>query len=161
MPSLEPEAGAAVESVRLRARYSETDQMRLVYHTHYLVWCEIARTEYMRQAGLPYSELEAQGTFLAVAEASIRYHAAARYDDPIRVDAWIERARSRTVTFGYTVWREGDRALRLASATTTLVAMDVNGGARSLPASLVRALEERAVHPPSGGAGSNDAPRSG
>ena len=38
-------AGPVVES-RLRVRYSETDQMGIVYHAHYLVWFEIGRTEW-------------------------------------------------------------------------------------------------------------------
>ena len=31
--------------VRFRARYSETDQMGIVYHANYLAWFEMARTE--------------------------------------------------------------------------------------------------------------------
>ena len=57
-----------------RVRYSETDQMGVVYHAEYLVWCEVGRTDYIRSLGLPYAELERRGTALAVAEASIRYH---------------------------------------------------------------------------------------
>ena len=45
-------------SSSLRVRYAETDQMGVVYHTHYLVWCEIARTDYIRQFGASYAELE-------------------------------------------------------------------------------------------------------
>ncbi|MGH7504351.1 MAG: acyl-CoA thioesterase, partial [Longimicrobiales bacterium] len=89
-----------------RVRYAETDQMGVVYHTHYLVWCEIGRTDFIRQFGVRYADLERQGLFLAVAEATIRYTGAARYDDAIRVETWIEAVRSRTVTFGYAILRE-------------------------------------------------------
>jgi acyl-CoA thioester hydrolase len=141
------------ETVRARVRYSETDQMGVVYHTHYLVWCEIGRTEYMRRAGLPYAQLEEQGIFLVVADASVRYHAPARYDDLVHVDAWIERARSRAVTFGYEIFRErvhaeaeddGPVREKLASARTVLVALDAHGAARSLPPALVEQLAARA-----------------
>src|SRR5262249_2896207 len=43
-------SGTAVRAVtsQLRVRYSETDQMGIVYHAHYLVWFEIGRTEWCR-----------------------------------------------------------------------------------------------------------------
>ena len=33
---------------QLRVRYSETDQMGVVYHGNYIDWFEIGRTEYFR-----------------------------------------------------------------------------------------------------------------
>ena len=48
----------------LRVRYSETDQMGIVYHAHYLVWFEIGRTEWCRAAGLPYADMERDGIFI-------------------------------------------------------------------------------------------------
>lgn len=129
-------------SIEFRVRYAETDQMGVVYHANYLVWCELGRTELIRSRGSSYAELERSGTLLAVADASLRYHAAARYDDLIRVDAWIEEVRSRTVTFGYLVSRVGlaDSPERLATARTTLIALDSRSRPRKLPDALVRRL---------------------
>ncbi|MGH7577520.1 MAG: acyl-CoA thioesterase [Longimicrobiales bacterium] len=129
--------GVATSS--FRARYSETDQMGVVYHAHYLVWCEIARTELIRHLGTPYAELERAGVFLVVADAHVRYIAAARYDDWIRVEARLERVQSRAVTFAYEIAREKDGRLeRLATATTKLIALDEHGSPRTLPTSLLR-----------------------
>jgi acyl-CoA thioester hydrolase len=128
-------------STTFRVRYSETDQMGVVYHANYLVWCEMGRTDLMRQLGMTYAEMERNGLFLAVADASIRFHAGARYDDKVRVDTWIETVRSRAVTFGYRVVRTGDTApVKLASATTTLVARDADGRACKLPDDVRRLL---------------------
>jgi acyl-CoA thioester hydrolase len=123
------------ESVsEVRVRYAETDQMGVAYHTNYLVWCEIGRTEYMRRLGLPYAALERQGVFLAVAEAQVRYRAPARYDDIVRIRTRIERLQTRAVTFAYELSRMNDGdSIPIASASTRLVAMDGNGGARKLP----------------------------
>lgn len=123
-----------------RVRYSETDQMGVVYHAEYLVWCEVGRTDYIRGLGLPYSELERRGTILAVAEATIRYHAPARYDDLIRVETSLVEVRSRAITFEYLIRNEaGDR---LATARTLLVSLDPAGKPSPLPADL-RALMQR------------------
>jgi acyl-CoA thioester hydrolase len=112
--------------------------MGVVYHTHYLVWCEIGRTDFIRQFGVRYADLERQGLFLAVAEARIRYVGAARYDDPIRVDTWIEAVQSRALTFGYAIARTGgEDAKLLARATTKLIALDAHGATRALPSELL------------------------
>jgi acyl-CoA thioester hydrolase len=115
-----------------RVRYSETDQMGVVYHTNYLVWCEIGRTDFIRATGLTYAELERRGVLLAVAEANIRYHAAARYDDLIRVDTTLAAVRSRAVTFDYLV-TNAETGERLSSARTVLVSLDRRGHPTSLP----------------------------
>jgi acyl-CoA thioester hydrolase len=68
-----------------RVRYAETDQMGVVYHANYLVWCEVGRTDFIRAAGMSYREMEAAGVGLAVSDATMRFHAPARYDDVVRV----------------------------------------------------------------------------
>jgi acyl-CoA thioester hydrolase len=85
-----------VEEVRVR--YAETDQMGVVYHANYLIWCDIGRTQYLKALGANYAELEQAGTMLAVSEASIRYHASARYDEVIRIETTLREIRSRALT---------------------------------------------------------------
>ena len=131
-------------TIEARVRYAETDQMGVVYHANYFVWCEIARTELIRRRLVSYAELERQGVFLAVTEASIRYHAPARYDDLIRVTTWLTEVRSRTVVFAYRIERVKENADldRLATASTTLVALGPDSKPRKMPSELVRALTD-------------------
>jgi acyl-CoA thioester hydrolase len=117
--------------------------MGVVYHAEYLVWCEVGRTDYIRALGMPYSDLERRGTVLAVAEASIRYHAPARYDDLIRVETRLTEVRSRAITFEYLI-RNGATGERLATARTLLVSLDPSGKPVPMPSD-VRALMERAI----------------
>ena len=56
-------------SFRIRVRYAETDQMGVVYYANYLVWFEVGRTEWLRQAGWNYREMEGDGVALPVIEA--------------------------------------------------------------------------------------------
>ncbi len=114
--------------------------MGVVYHTNYLVWCEIGRTDFIRASGCTYAELERRGVLLAVAEATIRYHAAARYDDLIRVETTLAGVRSRAVTFDYRV-TNGDTGERLASARTALVSLDRRGRPSTLPDDFRQQLE--------------------
>jgi acyl-CoA thioester hydrolase len=130
-----------VQPVELRVRYAETDRMGVVYHANYLAWCEVGRTEYIRTLGVSYAELEARGLLLAVADASLRYHAPARYDDVVRVDTSIGEVRSRTVTFEYLITNVATGS-RLVTARTALVSMDRDGRTIAMPADFRRQLEE-------------------
>jgi acyl-CoA thioester hydrolase len=112
--------------------------MGVVYHTHYLVWCEIARTDYIRQFGASYAELERDGLLLAVADANIRYAASARYDDLITVEATLDRAQSRLLTFSYNIYRDDPQPrILLATASTRLIALTPAGLPRQIPAALL------------------------
>lgn len=126
------------QDIVFRVRYGETDRMGVVYHAEYLAWCEMGRTEYIRSLGMSYAEMERRGVPLAVAEATIRYHAPARYDDLIRVSTVLTRLGSRGLTFDYVI-TNADSGQRLASASTTLVAFDPAGRAVSIPSD-IRAL---------------------
>ena len=101
--------------------------MGVVYHTNYLVWCEIGRTELIRAlTGASYAEVEAEGVGLAVSELSIRYQGAAKYDNLIRVHTTLVEARSRSVTFDYVI-SNAETGDRLATARTVLVSLDKRG----------------------------------
>ena len=128
-----------VSEVLVRVNYSETDQMGVVYHAHYLVWLDIARTEHLRRAGASYRDLEAAGLRLAVGEVWIRYRQPARFDDLVRVRCWVRELVSRRIAFGYAVEQAEDGRL-LATASTTLMALDRHMALSRLPEDVRRAL---------------------
>ncbi len=70
-------------SHEIRARYQETDQMGVVYHSNYLNWFEIGRTEWIRGMGMTYRQIEERGLFLPVVELEMKFNQPARYDDRI------------------------------------------------------------------------------
>jgi acyl-CoA thioester hydrolase len=129
-------------TIDFRVRYAETDQMGVVYHANYLVWCEIGRTELMRVQGRTYADLERDGVLLAVSDATLRFHAPAHYDDLVRVEAWVEDVRSRSVAFGYLIslLQDDEPVRRLVSARTALVALDRHTRPRKLPDNLIASL---------------------
>ena len=126
--------------VEFRVRYAETDQMKVVHHRNYLVWCELGRTDLIRMLGTSYAEIEKQGVLLAVVEANLRYHAPARYDDKIRVRTTLKEARSRSVTFEYTI-ENAETGEKLFTARTMLASINGDGKLVSMPENMRRALE--------------------
>lgn len=114
----------AVES-QLRVRYSETDQMGIVYHAHYLVWFEIGRTDWCRAAGIPYAEMEKNGLFIPVTRVEASFRRKSSYDDPIRVITRMGTLSSRGCVFEYEIRDPSDQLL--AEGSTHHVFMDPTG----------------------------------
>jgi acyl-CoA thioester hydrolase len=133
-------SAARAHSIEFRVRYAETDQMQVVYHSNYLIWCEMGRTEFIRALGTPYSELERQNVALAVVEAMLRFHSAAVYDNLIRVTTTIREVKSRTITFDYVI-TNAESGERFVTASTKLVSLTRDNRLTALPDHLRKRLE--------------------
>ena len=70
----------------LRVYYEDTDAGGIVYHARYLAFAERARTEALREAGVPHSDLvRDHGVFFVVRRAEMDYLRPARLDDELVV----------------------------------------------------------------------------
>jgi acyl-CoA thioester hydrolase len=126
---------------RFRVRYAETDQMGMVYYANYLIWMEVGRSDFCRQCGFSYSDLEREEkAYLAVAEALCRYRAPARYDDEILVETEMTRVGSRILEFSY---RIKNAATLLAEGRTLHVVVGPDGKQRSMPQRYLELLKSR------------------
>ena len=122
-----------------RVNYSEIDQMGVVYHARYAVWLDVARTEYLRRAGMSYRELEAMGFFLVVGDLTMRYHRPARYDDVVNVRCWVRELASRRVTFAYRL-THAERGTLLVTAETRMLSLNHQFEPTRLPAGVAALL---------------------
>ena len=61
---------------------------------------------YLRSLGFDYNEMEASGVMVAVVDAHVRYRAGARYDDELRIVTRLDELGSRSMRFGYELWRD-------------------------------------------------------
>ena len=128
--------------IEFRVRYAETDQMGVVYHANYLVWCEMGRTDFIRRRGMSYADMERAGTLLAVVDLSARFHGAARYEELIRVRTTLADIQSRFIAFEYLV-TNAESGQRLVTARTSLVSIDSAGKPRALPAEIRALFDEK------------------
>lgn len=92
-----------VSETSFHVRYAETDAMRIVHHSSYIVYFEEGRSAYTRQRGEDYANFERGGTYLAVTEVGARYVKPAVYGQMITVCTWIESLQSRGLTFRYAI----------------------------------------------------------
>jgi len=109
--------------ISFRIRYSETDQMGVVYHGNYAQYLELARVEWLRSLGISYKGMEESGIMLPVISLSINYLKPALYDDLITVKVFLNKKPVVRIEFDYEITNEaGDL---LATANTVLVFMDM------------------------------------
>lgn len=134
----------AVET-QIRVRYAETDAMGVVHHASYVVWLEVGRSEWMRRQGRSYADLEASGYHLPVVGLSVRYLAAARYDELLTLKTWVAEAKSRQVRFAYELCRrDGEKACPIVRGETVHVCLSREGAVVALPGELRRLLADAA-----------------
>ena len=129
-----------VHEIRTRVRYQETDQMGIVYYANFFVYFEMGRTEYLRDLGLPYSELEKEHIYFPVTEAHCRFRSPAHYDDLLVIQTWISELKHATVGFSHKVIREGDNKL-IVEGFTKLACLNVSRKPTSMPEKLKKLLQ--------------------
>ncbi|MCS6245142.1 MAG: acyl-CoA thioesterase [Opitutus sp.] len=119
-------------------RYAETDMMGVVYHGSYLPWLEIGRTQLLKDHGIPYRVLEAEGFFLPVVEVSLRYLRPAKYDDEVVITTVLKEKPSLRIRMEYQLHR-GDELI--ATATSLHVFIDRSGKPVRPPAAFVQMMD--------------------
>jgi acyl-CoA thioester hydrolase len=96
-----------VTESKVRVRYAETDQMGVVYHSHYFQYFEVARAEAIRELGFTYADMEKMGTIMPVIEVQCRYLRPALYDDLLTVKVILkELPQHHKIEFYQEVYNE-------------------------------------------------------
>ena len=116
----------------VRVRYAETDKMGVVYHSNYLIWFEIGRTDWLRATGWTYRDMEADGIQLPVIEAHCEYRQGARYDDDVDVRTRAKKLSPVRIQFDYEAVRRAD-AVVLATGYTVHATIDRDGRPVRMP----------------------------
>jgi acyl-CoA thioester hydrolase len=110
-------------SINIRVRYSETDQMQYVYYGNYAAYFEMGRVEWLRNMGFSYKDLETSGIMLPVIEMNIKYHKPALYDDLLTLKTTLVKLPKVKVVFDFEIYNQKNELLN--TARTTLVFWDM------------------------------------
>lgn len=96
-----------ISETKLTVRYQETDQMGIVHHSVYPIWFECGRTDFIRNAGLTYGQMEKDGVKLPLLSLKCRYLYPSYYEDEISVKTSITALTPTRITFHYDIFRKG------------------------------------------------------
>jgi acyl-CoA thioester hydrolase len=103
-----------ISRTSLRVRYKDTDCMKVVYYGNYLTYFEVGRVEFLRQQGLPMSEVDRR-IHMPVVEATVRYVRPARLDDLLDVRCWISERKRASFRFAYEIRNEAEEVVATGS----------------------------------------------
>jgi acyl-CoA thioester hydrolase len=101
----------------ITVRYAETDKMGIVHHSNYAVWFEAGRGDFLKKAGVSYSEVEKRGLWLPLYELTCRYKSPARYEDELIIRTRVKELTRVRLVLSYEVVRRCDHKL-LATGET-------------------------------------------
>ncbi len=124
----------------IRVRYSETDQMSIVYYGNYPQYFEMGRVEWLRNLGFSYKRMEESGIMLPVVNLSINYHKPAKYDDLLTLKTTLLALPSAKIEFNYELFNEAGDLLTTASTILVFVNIDTNKPTKA-PADLLENLK--------------------
>jgi acyl-CoA thioester hydrolase len=93
-----------------RIRYHETDQQGIAFNAQFLVWADVAMTEYFRDLGWPYLALNAAGCDPSLVKAQLEFKRPARFDDVIDIFARTTHIGRSSFTIGFDVRLSDDDA---------------------------------------------------
>lgn len=108
--------------LEIRVRYSETDQMGVVYHGNYAQYFEMGRVEWLRNLGISYKNLEEEGVMLPVVSLATNYKKPALYDELLKLRTSFKKCTGVRIEFDYELYNQADELL--TTANSVLVFMD-------------------------------------
>jgi len=109
-----------IHKTSLRVRYADTDQMHYAYNGKYFEYFEVGRTEMMREQGLTYKTIEANGYQMPVVEAFLQFKNPAFYDELLEVETRVEKPPNAKVHIDHTI-RSLNRDVIIAEGYIELV----------------------------------------
>ena len=109
--------------VEVKVRYSETDQMGVVYHGNYIPYFEIGRVEWLRNKGISYKSMEESGIALPIVSMNINYKKSARYDELLTVHTTFKSQSSVKIEFDCAIYNEAKELLTTAHFILVFLAL--------------------------------------
>jgi acyl-CoA thioester hydrolase len=128
-----------------RVTYAECTIGDHIYYSRYLDLLEEARGEFFRHLGLTFRELHEAGAIFPVIEAHLRYKGAARYDDVLRIELWVDDLARVRLAFGARILNQ--RGELLVEAQTVHACTSTDDKLKRLPPELAARLQPF-VRPP-------------
>lgn len=90
----------------LKVRWADCDMQGIVFNPNYLVYADVAMTEYMRAVGYPYPEtLLPFGVDVFAVNANVDFRSSARFDDDLTLAVRTQRFGRTSFLFRIAMFR--------------------------------------------------------
>ena len=129
-----------INTTKIRVRYSETDQMGVVYHGNYAHFFEIGRTEWLRNMGVTYKKMETTGIMLPVISLQCNFIKSALYDDILTIETLLKKKPTVKIEFDYEIKNQNNELICTGNSVLAFINMKTMKPTRC-PAYLLALLE--------------------
>lgn len=119
-----------VDSLTIRAKYSETDQMGFVHHSNYARYYENARWELFRKFLLPYDQIEKDGLLMPVVKMNARFIKPIRYDDEVSIVTRIAKLPKATLDFDIEILNKEGELVHRANVSLAFLLVKTQAACR-------------------------------
>jgi acyl-CoA thioester hydrolase len=116
--------------VKHRIPFVDSDAMGIVHHSNYVRYFELARIEFLRSYGVPYTEYLKRGLSIVVTGLQIQFKRPARFDDQVEISCWLSEVGYATMSFRHELFCRG---VLIAKGATDHGLTDRAGAAQRIP----------------------------
>jgi acyl-CoA thioester hydrolase len=109
------------ETVSLPVRFNEVDAMKVVWHGHYVAYCEVAREEFLARRGLSYERMVAEHCAAPVVRMQLEYLHPARGGDILSVTCAHQPGGEPKLEMVYEIRNPAGRLLCVAESVQVFV----------------------------------------
>jgi acyl-CoA thioester hydrolase len=133
---------------RIRVRFNECDPQGVVFFANYLMYVDVAMTEFWREAFGGYATMVENGTDVMVAEAGLRYRGSARFDDDVDVSLWVASLGGSSVVTPFALERTADAAPLVVGEVRQVFVDATSYEKRAMPVPVREGLERYLAEEP-------------
>ena len=108
---------------KIRVRFGDTDLQAIVFNANFLIYYDVAWTEYFRAIGLSWQTMIESGVDTVLARTTLEFKAPARFDEVLEVYTRISKIGNTSITFDFEIYAEGSERL-INSASSLYVCVD-------------------------------------
>lgn len=90
-----------ISVIDVQLRYSDTDQMGVIYHANYFSYFEQGRTAFLKDLGMIYSDIEKAGLLFPVRDVQCTYLKAIRYGDRVSLKTVVTQVSKIQIEYAH------------------------------------------------------------
>ncbi len=128
-------------SFEYRIPLYEIDLGNALYHGNYFHLFEVARDDFWRTIGYPYSRIMSEQMHLTIVETHCKYRKPLYYDEIVQITTTLQKIGSRSLSLKQSISRPKSGEL-CTEVTISMVCVSFEGRPVRLPDDFRRLLEE-------------------
>ena len=132
-----------------QVRFAETDAQSVVFYGEYVTYQDETFSQFLREIGYDYHELEDAGWDIHVVHVDVDYRAPAEFDDRLTNGIRVDRIGESAIDFSWVCRKREDGQL-VAEGNLTHVAVDEDGDPTRVPEEFREAVVDYQDEPPEG-----------